>query len=120
MFACNFTGCRVAAVASVLLLAGCSDEPSAANIKEAITKHPKTRLGFELSKGLNPGMPQQFEAAMDALRIEKNNCVKATNAPGYVCDLRVGIPMGGKVDFGPWGKIRVFKTESGWATDDVP
>ena len=91
-----------------LALCGCSDEPGANDMKQAIVSNPAMAAlarigGHDLSD----------------LVVDKGGCAAATGVPGYVCDVRVGYRAGGQAQYGAWGKGRFFKTNGGWQFQEI-
>lgn len=103
---------KTLALPAVLLvsfvLSGCSGEPSAANMKQAIADNPLYRTLAQMGGG-----------DLSALQVEKGQCTKANSASGYVCDLRVGQGAGGQAQFGPWSKGRFFEAGGGWQFEEI-
>ena len=103
-----------ASLATTLFLAGCSGEPSTADIKQAMSANSTEQTSFAMLKGLNPALPNTFEEFVDSLSIEKGECKQVGDAPGYVCDFRAGMNINGAPQFGPWTRARFFKVNGQW------
>lgn len=95
-----------------LLLSGCSGEPSANDILQALNADPK----FQVTLAMLTGGQSSVDAIKKSGVIEKSGCKEAQGAPGYVCDFRWGTKgPDGTVRYGNPMRGRLFKTSSGWS-----
>ncbi|MFT4117900.1 hypothetical protein [Bradyrhizobium sp.] len=94
------------------LLAGCSGEPSANDILNALNANPK----FQLTLALLAGGQGNIDAVKKNGVVEKSECKEAQGAPGYVCDFRWGTKgLDGAVHYGNPMRGRLFKSGDGWS-----
>jgi hypothetical protein len=112
---------RETALAGVLTLAACSDEPSAADMVAAVGKNPQFRQGLMMvamgdSRWRSPD--EGVNALLKTASVEKSACIAAQGAPGSVCDFRLGFKQAdGRLQYGAPVKGRFFKTGDGWAIE---
>lgn len=104
-----------------LLLASCSSEPGASDMRDALHRNPKFQATVLLLGGipaLQGGKAASAEEIVKRSVVEKSACTPAHGMPGYMCDFRWGQarPEGG-VQFGPPAKGRFFRTGDGWAVE---
>ncbi len=109
---------RAAVLVATMLLVGCSGEPGVSNIKEAMLGDPKSRAGYELAKSINPQAGSYEDFITNSAVIEKGDCVEASSEPGWLCDLRVGMRIGDRTQFGQWAKVRFFKVNGSWNMEE--
>lgn len=115
---------RPIALFSLLLLAGCSGEPSNGDIHEALKDDEDFRMALQMmveAEAMFAGNRSKNGAAdarrmIEEMRFEKGSCVDAQNAPGYVCDFRARMP--GKKPSPPT-KGRFFKSGGKWSFEEV-
>jgi hypothetical protein len=112
---------RAAALASLLALAGCSNEPSAADMLAAVSNNQQFRqsmmvmtMGDRRWRSPEEGV----NALLKTASVEKSACIAVQSAPGSVCDFRLGFKQAdGRFQYGTPVKGRFFKTGDGWAVE---
>jgi len=131
---------RLSMIAAIsLVLGGCSGEPSAADMLQAIRKNENLREqmrrihrntlirqyggGGAISetdrKAMNEAVEQRVAEMMESMFVEKIGCVPArSGAEGFMCDVRSGLRSPGE-DLSRLQprKRRFYKTSDGWAVD---
>lgn len=108
------------AMAMTVLLSGCSGEPSESDVRAAIERNPMMIMGLSaLFFDPRKRSADTGAAAQKFLReavVQIDGCAAARNAPGYVCDFRIG-PTSAKMT--PPMKGRFFKASDGWQFEQM-
>jgi len=110
----------LAAALAVFLLftAGCSGEPSEADIRAAFEKDiTKSSESLNKTAQMFGGAGKAFTDMLGKAEIhsvKKISCVQATNEPGYVCDVEVDmtVPLTGRKK--DMTQARFVKGPDGW------
>lgn len=105
---------------AVLGLAGCSGDPSEADMLAAVNGNAQFQQAMAVLAMDMRGRVSQ--ATLNDLKsrglIEKSACAQAQGAPGYVCDFRWGASQpDGKTLYGAPMKGRFFKSGDGWVAE---
>lgn len=106
---------RLAVIMVSALLSGCSGEPGEPDIRDALARNQQTMMGLTMLFAGPRGDSNAEAKAKSFIReaaIKVDGCVAAQNAPGFVCDFRMGQPGGQQM--GPPMKARFFKSGNGW------
>jgi|CXWL01.1.fsa_nt_gi Tfp pilus assembly protein PilE len=108
----------VLTIAMAGVLAGCSGEPSEADLEKSVKKHTETQLAQAQAVMKQFGqnsMAKDFATDMSKVSVKKLACAKAEGNPGYNCDVEVsrsgeGATPGQKAAV----KARFVKADDGW------
>lgn len=102
----HFRPASAAAIAAILILAGCAAEPGDEDIRQAYEKSVQSSTGRFIGGDL--------AQTVKVLSAKKVACQKSAEAPGYVCDFsyRTELPVVGVQE--GLGKGRFVKGDQGW------
>lgn len=105
-------------VAVSLLVAGCSGEPSEADIKAAFEKDmAKTAQSIDEAGKMFGGLGKPLTDSLGKMElhaVKKIGCAQAKDAPGFVCDVEVDmtVPIAGRAR--EMTTARFVKGPDGW------
>ncbi len=108
----------VVLVAASLLAAGCSGEPSEADIKAAFEKDmAKTAQSIDEAGKILGGVGKALTDSLGKTElhaVKKIGCAEAKDAPGFVCDVEVDmtVPLAGRST--ETATVRFVEGPDGW------
>lgn len=108
-------------VAALLALSGCSGEPGESDVRAALERNERMVLGLSMlffdPSNRSANTADTAKKFLREASIKIDGCADAQNAPGFVCDFRLGRPDGKAMS--PPMKGRFFKTDSDWNFEEV-